>query len=91
MKTPFASRRFPILIIVCLLALTACGIQPAAESSQQSPYVVEPLFEQFYAFFGGQSRLGVALSPGIVEGNIQKQYFENALLVYNPALSPSDQ
>jgi hypothetical protein len=92
MKTRFASRFLALIFILsCALALAACGSPAAGGPQAQSPYVIEPIFEEFYAFFGGQARLGVALSPGIVDGNIQKQYFENALLVYNPALAPSDQ
>jgi hypothetical protein len=80
-------------VALCVLAglLAACGSNGAATSTATSPFLVEPVFQQFYDFLGGQSRLGVALSPAIVEGSTQKQYLENALMLYDPALPPSEQ
>ncbi len=73
-----------------MVVLSACSGTPPS-TAVSSPYLIEPVFQQFFDFLGGQSRLGVAISPVIVEGNVQKQYLENALLVYNPALPPSEQ
>jgi hypothetical protein len=81
------------ILFICLLALivAACsGTQPTSTLSS-SPYLIEPVFQQFYDFLGGQSRLGAAISPVIVEGHVQKQYLENALMTYNPELPPSEQ
>lgn len=80
---------FAKLLLLGLL-LAACS-GPRAENTTPSPYVIEPVFQEFYAFLGGSQVAGGALSPGIVEGNIQKQYLETALMVYDPAQPPSRQ
>jgi len=79
------------LAVLTLLALASCGGAGAEDKAANSPYLIEPVFQVFYDFLGGQVRMGVALSPVIVEGNTQKQYLENALMVYNPTLPPSQQ
>lgn len=71
-------------------ALTACG-GAAPATTKTSPYLIEPVFAEFYEFLGGQTKLGVALTPVIVEGSLQKQYVEAALMVYNPELPASEQ
>ncbi len=80
-------------LIPCILAtiLVACSPAPAVSPLAASPYLIEPIFQEFYDFLGGQDRLGPPLSPVIVEGNVQKQYLENALMIYNPELPPSEQ
>lgn len=84
------SSRFPAICILAAL-LVACSPTSAATPIASSPYLIEPVFQEFYDFLGGQARLGAALSPVIVEGNVQKQYLENALMVYNPELAASEQ
>jgi hypothetical protein len=49
------------------------------------------VFQEFYSFLGGQDTLGVALTPVIIEGNVQKQYVDSALMLYNPELPASEQ
>lgn len=80
-------------LIGCTLALllAACAAPATAEPTAVGQYLVEPVFTEFYDFLGGQARLGPALTPGLVEGPVQKQYFDNALLVYNPELPLSEQ
>ncbi len=87
-----ARRRHFAFVFVLGLLLAACAA-PRAETSAPAanPYSIEPVFEEFYGFLGGPDRAGVPISPGIVEGNIQKQYIEAGLMVYNPALAPSEQ
>ncbi|MCW5875703.1 MAG: hypothetical protein KIS85_02365 [Anaerolineales bacterium] len=79
--------------LLCALALllAACAPGAAPESTIPSPYLIEPVFAEFYDFLGGPARLGPALTPVLVEGIVQKQYLENALMVYNPELPPSEQ
>lgn len=86
-----AALRFIGFILLCSLLLAACGSISAGQPSINSPYLIEPVFKEFYDFLGGQPRLGVAISPVIVDGSTQKQYLENALMVYNPTLPPSQQ
>lgn len=75
---------FPVLLAAC--ATTALELP-----GQASPFLIEPVFQEFYSFLGGEHRLGVALTPVIIEGNQQKQYVDSALMVYNPELPPSEQ
>ncbi|MGH2581705.1 MAG: hypothetical protein ACRDFQ_02260 [Anaerolineales bacterium] len=74
--------------------LAACsGAVSAANDTQNlsNPYLIEPTFKQFYDFLGARDRLGMAISPTIVEDGMQKQYFENAVLFYNLELPASEQ
>jgi hypothetical protein len=81
------------ILFICLVALivSACSTNQPASTLASSPYLIEPVFQQFHDFLGGQPRLGPAISPVIVEGHVQKQYLENALMIYNPELPPSEQ
>ena len=80
-----------ILFSLFVVILSACTGPTPSTSAASSLYLIEPVFQQFYDFLGGQARLGSALSPVIIEGNVQKQYLENALMAYNPELPPSEQ
>jgi len=73
------------------LLLAACAAPRAETQNNPSPYTLEPIFEEFYGFLGGPRQAGAVLSPGIVEGNIQKQYIEAGLMVYDPAQVASEQ
>lgn len=93
MKNKTLNRNY-LSLITCIFAafLAACSGAGQPDSPlSSSPYLIEPVFQEFYDFLGGQSRLGPPLSPVIIEGNVQKQYLENALMVYNPELPPSEQ
>src|SRR3990172_12776352 len=80
-----------ILFLLFVVILSACTGPTPSTSAASSLYLIEPVFQQFYDFLGGQARLGSALSPVIIEGNVQKQYLENALMAYNPELPPHEQ
>lgn len=91
MKNETLIRRLSVLIVCTFaIALTACSAPPESLPSS-NPYLIEPVFHQFYDFLGGQARLGAAMSPVIIEDRVQKQYLENALMIYNPELPPSEQ
>lgn len=93
MKKPVSSTLKRLSLMLLLTAtLVACsgGGQPAA-SGETSLYPLEPVFSEFYAFLGGEARLGPVISPVIVEGDVQKQYTRSALLVYDPGAPPSQQ
>ena len=48
------------------------------------------MFEEFYDFLGGEPRLGAVLSPLIFDGPLQKQYFEGAVLLFDPSAALSE-
>lgn len=83
-------RRIFCLLLAMGLLLAACSASRAETPTTPSPYTLEPVFADFYAFLGGPQQAGTVLSPGIVEGNIQKQYIDAGLMVYDPALPPSE-
>ena len=89
-KIPIRNPRF-ILFSLFVVVLSACSGTTPPLTAASSPYLIEPVFQQFYDFLGGQAKLGSALSPVIIEGHVQKQYLENALMIYNPELPPSEQ
>ena len=93
LSKPLTSAGFH-LVATCLIALflAACSTSgPPDPLAKSGPYLIEPLFQEFYDFLGGQERLGVALTPVIIETNTQKQYVESALMLYNPELPVSEQ
>ena len=81
------------LALVLLAGLAACGGAEAEspDVGAAATYPVETVFEEFYRFLGGAERMGPALSPIIYEGEVQKQYLRNGLLVFDPSLPPSEQ
>lgn len=80
------------LSLLLLAGLGACGDGEVESDPLRaaSAYPVESTFSEFYAFLGGEERLGPALSPVIYEGNVQKQYLEAGLMVYDPDLPASE-
>lgn len=77
-----------------VLALIALGFLLAACSSETpqptpeiqasaSPYVA-PLFREFYERMGGEDTLGPVISPLLEEGDVQRQYTEAVLMVFDP-------
>ncbi len=81
----------PALILIFLLL--ACGQQDSSilEIEDQAAYIIEPVFEDFYDFLGGKENLGHPISPLIIEGQLQKQYLEAALMLFSPSAAPSEQ
>ncbi|HEY4761179.1 MAG TPA: hypothetical protein VIH42_11415, partial [Thermoguttaceae bacterium] len=59
------------LLLLAAVTLAACsGSSPQPDPlGEASPYLIEPIFQEFYEFLGGQDRLGVALTPVIIVGN----------------------
>ena len=93
-NTRHASRTWLTGLAVLLLAgLAACGGVEAEspDVGAAATYPVETVFEEFYTFLGGAEGMGPALSPIIYEGDVQKQYLRTGLLVFDPALPPSEQ
>lgn len=80
------------LLIVCALFLNGCQGAEGTPQIPQTPsrYSIDPLFREFYEAKGGESRLGLVISPLISEGRRTVQYVENAKLVYDPQ-APSGQ
>ena len=80
------------LVIASFLAACSGAVSAAnVGENLPNPYLIEPTFKQFYDFLGGRDRLGMAISSTVVEDGMQKQYFENAVLFYNPELPASEQ
>ncbi|HLE13865.1 MAG TPA: hypothetical protein VI776_03880 [Anaerolineales bacterium] len=87
-------------LALILLGLTACNFpfteKPAGETqtppvnSLVESFPIDPLFKDFYEYLGGEAVLGAAISPAIPLGNIQSQYLESALLLYDPLATESD-
>jgi hypothetical protein len=82
---------FLLALLLLVIPLSACSsLSASKEAEPESFFPVESIFEEFYDFLGGQPRLGAVLSPLIFEGPIQKQYFENAVLLFNPSATLSE-
>jgi len=84
-------KRLTVLLLLLVLITSACGGSGSeAASTPSAAYLVEEVFAEFHDFLGGEARLGQPLSPLIYDGQTQKQYFEAALLVYDPNAGPSE-
>ena len=84
-KPPFT----PLVIILVFGAfLVGCGDSGASPAAllptPESAYRVEPMFREYYAFLGGAEVMGHAITPKVVEGTIEAQYFIGGKIVYDP-------
>lgn len=83
------NRKFSLILILFVAGITlnACDAPPptlAPEDRYSSTTDVAPLFREYYERLGGQETLGKVISPLQSDGDIQKQYTEAALMVFNP-------
>ncbi len=81
------------LLFVILLILCSCksggpigntDLAQPEESSLSFNYPIDPIFQEFYEFLGGESVLGPAIAPLQESGNLKTQYVEAGLMVYDP-------
>ncbi|HLE53430.1 MAG TPA: hypothetical protein VI755_15295, partial [Anaerolineales bacterium] len=90
----------PLIMLILLSVITAaCNLptrQKTASQVTQPPsnrlveaYPVDSLFSEFYAFLGGESTLGPAISPLIESGNLRFQYTEAGMMEYDPLTTVS--
>lgn len=88
----YLKRLIDLLILLLVLLLSACGANGAVDNQSLSvpAYQIDTVFEEFHEFLGGTERLGHPISPLIVEGLSQKQYFEAALLQFSLSAPPSE-
>jgi hypothetical protein len=90
------------LIVTSIFAVAITACQPGTEPPTVRPassqggenlgetYPVDPLFEEFYAFLGGQELLGPALTPLIESKGLKTQYVQAALLVYEATAAENE-
>lgn len=74
-------------LILIIFLLSACSFE---ESRQSTYYVIDPRFEELYDQLQGQKVIGPPISnKKFVSGtNQEKQYFEAAVMIYDPDASP---
>lgn len=78
------------------LAAAACGATPGAPATAPPvtvsvPAEVGAVFREFYARYGGEPVFGPPLTADIpTDGGGHKQYFYNAVLIYNPNLQADE-
>jgi hypothetical protein len=73
---------FFVFSLLIILFLTACN--SSADASSQGTYSVDPIFQDFYKEFGGESVLGPAISPIFVKEGVTYQYIVSGLIAYDP-------
>jgi hypothetical protein len=76
-----------LLIIVFLGVLSACS---GTYRTQSAYYLIDPRFSELYERLQGEKVLGPPISNKkyVAGSNQEKQYFEGAVLVYDPDNSP---
>lgn len=79
-----------LTLVIILVFNAACEEVDTSPPPNSDIYQVDPLFREFYNYLGGRDTLGVAISSTQILGNLQGQYTESALLVYDPE-APSSQ
>lgn len=91
---------FALLVLILLSTASACNFltnQSTTPSPPRQPpnpafesFPIDPLFEEFYAYLGGEPVLGPPISRLIESGNVKSQYVESAQLLFDPLAAPSD-
>lgn len=90
---------FIVIILIAILA-SACNL-PVAEKETPPPslqadntlvetYPVDPIFQEFYDFLGGEARLGPAIAPLVQSGDLKTQYVQAAQMIYDPLAPEND-
>ena len=76
-----------LILILIITLLSACSFE---ESRSSAYYVIDPRFEELYQQLQGREILGPPISNKkyVAGTNLEKQYFEAAVLVYDPDSSP---
>ena len=76
-----------LILILIIVLLSACSFE---ESRSSTYYVIDPRFEELYQRLQGREILGPPISNKkyVAGTNQEKQYFESAVLVYDPDSSP---
>jgi len=74
-------------LIILIFLLSACSFE---QRDQATYYVIDPRFDELYEQLQGREVLGPPISnKKFVAGtNLEKQYFESAVMVYDPDSSP---
>lgn len=71
--------------VLFLAAVSAALLVPATASAvSPTGYEVAPVFQRFYASYGGVPAFGYAVSPPVVERGRLVQYFERQRFEYHP-------
>lgn len=79
------------LIILFTFIGTACtGDLAITPDVENSTYPVDTVFKEFYQTLGGKHLLGPAITPLEIRDELNCQFFENALLCYNPAVTGAE-
>ncbi len=83
--------RKPLLIaslILIIVSIAACSMEKAGTTTY---YVVDSRFKELYDQLQGDDVLGQPISNKrfVAGSNVEKQYFEAGVMVYNPDTSPS--
>ena len=74
-------------LVILIFLLSACSFE---QRGQATYYVIDPRFDELYEQLQGREVLGPPISnKKFVAGtNLEKQYFESAVMVYDPDSSP---
>ena len=91
----------PFIVVVLLAILTsACNLPAGRKTTPQSPtqpetsltdvYPVDPVFQGFYDFLGGEALAGPVIAPMVESGDLKTQYIQAGQMVYDPFAPESD-
>jgi len=74
-----------LLALAALVALMAgCKVVTDDPAARRTAYTIAPQLREFYSTLGGADILGFAISADFDYSGKQCQYFDNALLCYDP-------
>jgi hypothetical protein len=76
-----------LMFLFTLIAVGCTGEVKITPKSGSSSYPVDPIFKEFYQTLGGKRLLGPAITKLEIREELNCQFFENALLCLNPAVT----
>jgi hypothetical protein len=78
-------------LLIFVFIITACSKGGGDHlATPVGGYPVDPTFQGFYKFLGGQDVLGAAISPAFVKNDNTYQFTDSALMVYDPKAPASE-
>ncbi len=79
-----------LILLFTLITVGCTGETAITPEAGSSSYPVDTVFKEFYQTLGGKRLLGQAITPLEIHDELNCQFFENALLCLNPAVTDAD-
>lgn len=78
-----------LIVLFTLISAACTGDMETTPTVENPAYPVDTVFKEFYQTLGGKRLLGPAITPLEIRDELNCQFYENALLCLNPAVTGS--